>query len=309
MPSRSLPLFVLLCVFAQRAGFAAEKNGFTIDDPLVPIDEIVSGGPPRDGIPSLENPQFAPAAEANFLRARDRVLGLKFNGVTRAYPIRILNYHEIVNDTLDGAPVVITYCPLCGSGMAFAANVDGRQFEFGVSGLLYNSDVLMYDRQTGSLWSQLKTMAVTGPMKGARLTTLALSHTSWSDWQRRHPETAVLTTETGYRRDYRADPYPNYGKSGRLYFPVAETSNQYPRKELVMGLEIDERFKAYPFRELRDGPARFSDEFRERRFDVLFDKEHRTARIVDANGEEIPTTIAFWFAWYAFHPDTEVYTN
>lgn len=309
MPSRFLPLFMLLCVFAQDAGFAAEKNGFTIDDPLVPLDEIVSGGPPRDGIPSLENPQFAPAAEANFLRARDRVLGLTFNGVTRAYPIRILNYHEIVNDTLDGAPVVITYCPLCGSGMAFAAIVDGRRFEFGVSGLLYNSDVLMYDRQTGSLWSQLKTMAVTGPMKGTRLETLALSHTSWSDWQRRHPDTDVLTTETGYRRDYRADPYPNYGKSGRLYFPVAETSDRYPRKELVMGLEIDEQFKAYPFRELRDGPARFSDEFRGRRFDVLFDKEHQTARIVDANGEETPTTIAFWFAWYAFHPDTEVYTN
>jgi hypothetical protein len=146
-------------------------------------------------------------------------------------------------------------------------------------------------------------------MKGTRLETLALSHTSWSDWQRRHPDTDVLTTETGYRRDYRADPYPNYGKSGRLYFPVAETSDRYPRKELVMGLEIDEQFKAYPFRELRDGPARFSDEFRGRRFDVLFDKEHQTARIVDANGEETPTTIAFWFAWYAFHPDTEVYTN
>jgi len=288
---------------------AASKNGFPVDNALVPVDEIVSGGPPRDGIPSLEDPGFVAADEAAFLKDRDRVLGLALNGVTRAYPIRILNYHEIVNDTLNGEPIVITFCPLCGSGMAFAATLDGRRFEFGVSGLLYNSDVLMYDRQTGSLWSQLKSLAVTGPMKGTRLTPVALSHTTWSDWRRRHPASEVLTTDTGYRRDYRADPYPNYGRSGKLYFPVAESSDQYRRKELVMGLELDEQFKAYPFEELEKGPERFKDQFQGRQFEVLFDEENRSARVLDADGAEIPTTIAFWFAWYAFHPDTEIHTN
>lgn len=288
---------------------AASKNGFDVDGALVPVDEIVNGGPPRDGIPSLERPAFVSAGDANFLKNRDRVLGLSLNGVTRAYPIRILNYHEIVNDVVSGEPVVITFCPLCGSGMAFAATIDGAQFEFGVSGLLYNSDVLMYDRQTGSLWSQLKTTAITGPMKGSRLTPLPLSHTTWADWRERHPDSEVLTTNTGYRRDYRVDPYPNYGRSGKLYFPVAETNDSYRRKALVMGLELDGKFKAYPFDELKKGPDLFTDEFQGHSFDVLFDARNRTARILDDTGTEIPTTIAFWFAWYAFHPDTDIYTN
>jgi len=302
-------LLAMLVTSIPSVCVGASKNGFPVDGALVPVEEIVSGGPQKDGIPSLENPAFVTAAEATFLNGRDRVLGISLNGVTRAYPIRILNYHEIVNDTLNGEPIVITYCPLCGSGMAFEATVDGRAFEFGVSGLLYNSDVLMYDRLTGSLWSQLKSMAVTGPMKGTRLTPVVLSHTSWADWRRRYPQSEVLTTDTGYRRDYRVDPYPSYGRSGKLYFPVAETSTRYRRKELVMGLEIDEQFKAYALIELEKGPGRFTDEFQGREFEVLFDAENRTARILDGNGNEIPTTIAFWFAWYAFHPDTEIYTR
>ena len=286
---------------------AASKNGFKLDGALIPADQIVSGGPPRDGIPSLEEPQFVAAKKAGFLDDRDRVLGLALNGIARAYPIRILNYHEIVPDKLGNDRVVITYCPLCGSGMAFAATLDGRRFEFGVSGLLYNSDVLLYDRQTGSLWSQLKAQAVTGRMRGTRLTPLALSHTTWADWKRRHPDSEVLTTDTGYLRSYRMDPYPNYSRSGRLYFPVAESNSAYRRKEPVMGLEINERFKAYAFAELAAGPERFTDEFQGQRFEVVFDAKHQTARIIAADGIEIPTTIAFWFAWYAFHPDTAIY--
>jgi hypothetical protein len=286
---------------------AASKNGFKLDGALIPADQIVSGGPPRDGIPSLEEPEFVAAKKAGFLDDRDRVLGLALNGIARAYPIRILNYHEIVNDKLGNDRVVITYCPLCGSGMAFKATLDGRRFEFGVSGLLYNSDVLLYDRQTGSLWSQLKAQAVTGRMRGTRLTPLALSHTTWADWKRRHPDSEVLTTDTGYLRSYRMDPYPNYSRSGRLYFPVAESNSAYRRKEPVMGLEINERFKAYPFAELAAGPERFTDEFQGQRFEVVFDAKHQTARIIAADGIEIPTTIAFWFAWYAFHPDTAIY--
>jgi len=307
MATRLTHSIILLIASVPLVCTAASKNGFSLNNALIPAEEIVSGGPQRDGIPSLDDPKFVAADRAGFLKDRDRVLGISLNGIARAYPIRILNYHEIVNDVLGGKPVVITYCPLCGSGMAFAATHGGRRFEFGVSGLLYNSDVLMYDRQTGSLWSQLKTQAVTGRMRGTRLTPLALSHTTWADWKRRHPESEVLSTDTGYLRSYRADPYPNYGRSGQLYFPVAESSNEYRRKELVMGLELNERFKAYPFKELEQGPARFTDEFQGRRIEVIFDAQNRTARIVDANAVEIPTTLAFWFAWYAFHPDTKVH--
>jgi len=288
---------------------ATSKNGFRLDDTLVPSREILNGGPPRDGIPSLDNPQFVAADDATFLKPRDRVLGLAYNGVFRAYPVRILNYHEIVNDVLHGKPIVVSYCPLCGSGMAFASDFMDKRFQFGVSGLLYNSDVLMYDRQTKSLWSQLKRLAISGPMKSTRLESLPVSHTTWRDWKQRHPQTQVLTTETGFRRNYRANPYPNYGRSGRLYFPVARESKLYKRKTVVMGLEIDGKFKAYTFPELHKGPERFSDAFQGRQFSVYYDKDNDTARVIEEDGNEIPTTMAFWFAWYAFHPDTEIYTS
>ncbi|MFQ5548433.1 MAG: DUF3179 domain-containing protein [Woeseia sp.] len=287
---------------------AKSRNGFVLDDALVPVDEILHGGPQRDGIPSLDHPKFVSAMDAEFLGSPDRVLGIEVDGIARAYPVRILNYHEIVNDSIGGQAILITYCPLCGSGMAFVASIGGRRHEFGVSGLLYNSDVLLYDRETNSLWSQIKKTAVTGPMKGTMLHTLPLSHTSWREWRARYPDTLVLSTDTGFRRDYNVNPYGDYGRHARLYFPVAHRDRRYHPKSTVLGLEVDGRFKAYPFDELEQGPARFSDEFQGRRFEVIYDRNNQTARIVDAEGNQITTLLAFWFAWYAFHPDTEVYS-
>lgn len=289
------------------AASAESKNGFRIDNALIPVNDIRKGGPPRDGIPSLDDPVFVSAEDATYLSGRDRVLGISINGFAHAYPIRILNYHEIVNDIVGGTAVAIIYCPLCGSGTAFEATINGRSYEFGVSGLLYNSDVLMYDRNTGSLWSQLMVQAVTGPMKGTRLQQLPLSHTSWQEWTERYPETRVLSNKTGYSRNYKVDPYPNYGRDGKLYFPVTHSSKKYRRKEIVMGLEIDGQFKAYPFKELKKGESRFDDEFAGAKFSVEFDAKHRTARVVKADGSEISTITAFWFAWYAFHPETDVF--
>jgi len=123
----------------------------------------------------------------------------------------------------------------------------------------------------------------------------------------RYPETRVLSNKTGYSRNYKVDPYPNYGRDGKLYFPVTHSSKKYRRKEIVMGLEIDGQFKAYPFKELKNGESRFDDEFAGAKFSVEFDAKHRTARVVKADGSEIPTITAFWFAWYAFHPETDVF--
>jgi len=301
-----LPLMSLLASTDPVA--VSQKNGFILDNALIPSDQIMSGGPGRDGIPSLDNPTFVNASSATSLSPKDRVLGIEINGVARAYPIRILNYHEIVNDIVGGEAIVITYCPLCGSGMAFKAEINGKDLEFGVSGLLYNSDVLLYDRQSGSLWSQILRTAVTGSMKGTRLNAVPLSHTTWRDWQTRHPQTEVLSTDTGYRRNYRANPYPNYGRSGKLYFPVSEESRLYKRKSMIMGLEVDGQFKAYPFEELENGSTPFTDEFNGERFEVRYDHTNQTAQIFTDGGDEVPTLIAFWFAWYAFHPEGEVYT-
>jgi hypothetical protein len=308
-PGYSLIRFWLtgLLLLMLSTASAESMNGFRLDNASIPVNDIKKGGPPRDGIPSLDDPVFVAADDAAYLKGRDRVLGVSINGVARAYPIRILNYHEIVNDVVGGTAVVITYCPLCGSGTAFEATVDDRKYEFGVSGLLYNSDVLMYDRNTNSLWSQLMVQSVTGPMQGTRLKQLPLSHTSWREWVERHPETQVLSSKTGYSRNYRVDPYPNYGRDGKLYFPVTQSNNKYRRKEIVMGLEIDGRFKAYPFKELKKGAHSFDDEFVGKKFIVKFDANNQTARVLKADGSEIPTTMAFWFAWYAFHPATDVY--
>jgi len=300
-------LIVLLTSMASAASLADSKNGFELDHALVPAEEILHGGPARDGIRSLDYPAFVAADDAGFLKSRDRVLGIELNGVARAYPIRILNYHEIVNDAFGGHAVVVTYCPLCISGIAFDAKIGGTRLEFGVSGLLYNSDVLLYDRQTGSLWSQIEKTAITGSMKGTRLNSFPMTHTTWRDWIARNPDTEVLSDQTGFRVDYKTDPYLEYSRAGKLMFPVSEENSKYRRKSLVLGLEIDGQFKAYPFSELNKSPKVFVDEFQGREFEVRYDKRNKTASISDENGRELPSLISYWFAWFAFHPETEVY--
>ena len=142
------------------------KNGFALDNSLIPPSEIHSGGPPRDGIPSIDKPKFITTTQATFMRAKDRVVSVEIGKETRAYPLRILVWHEIVNDHIGNMDIVVTYCPLCGTAMVFNRNNTGKTRTFGVSGLLYNSDMLMYDRETKSLWSQLMMQAISGPATG-----------------------------------------------------------------------------------------------------------------------------------------------
>lgn len=297
----------LLTLTTVPAASADSVNGFDLGNTSIPRDEIHHGGPPRDGIPAIDEPRFLEADSAGFLAPDDRIMGMDHNGVAKAYPIKILNYHEVVNDDFNGEGVVISFCPLCGTGMAFSAGIDGRKTDFGVSGLLYNSDVLLYDRRTESLWSQIMAEAVSGPMVGAKLEHLPASHTTWRDWRKRHPDTVVLSTDTGYNRDYNRTPYAGYEDSDRVWFPVANRDARYHSKELVIGLELDGGVKAYPFAELSQHDTPFQDEVAGRRISVHFDALNRTGRVLDESGNEIPTVIAFWFAWAAFHPDTEVF--
>jgi hypothetical protein len=192
--------------------------------------------------------------------------------------------------------------------MAFLATVDGRALRFGVSGLLYNNDVLLYDRGSESLWSQLMKQAVSGPMRGKRLEQIIMAHTTWADWRRRYPDTQVLSTDTGYRRDYGRSPYAGYSSSKALYFPLAGLDRRYHPKEQVIGVSLDGQHKAYPFVELARSSGELGDRFAGRRLRIQFDPVNRTGRILDGRGEEIPSTIAYWFAWQAFHPHSAVYT-
>ncbi|WP_369600847.1 DUF3179 domain-containing protein [Hahella sp. SMD15-11] len=283
-------------------------NGFVIDDPLVPAQEILPGGPPRDGIPALTLPPTTTSGEADWLAPRDRVLGFEHGGEARAYPVRLLNYHEIVNDRVGGEPVLITFCPLCGTGMGFRPVVNGKPLEFGVSGLLYNSDLLMYDRATESLWSQIEGRAINGPMKGTRLERLFITHTTWGQWREAHPGTRVLALDTGYWRDYTRSPYGSYEESENLYFPVSHLDRRFHPKDVVLGVEWQGKALAFPLRTLaRTGRSRLTYTWHGQTFEVLHDVEARTAEVRLPDGTRPDQMLVYWFAWAAFHPDTDVY--
>lgn len=286
---------------------AQEMNGFDLKDSLVPYLQINFGGPEKDGIPAIDKPDFLAAGFAAFLKNDDEVLGIVRGKTARAYPIRILNWHEVVNDRIDGAPVVISFCPLCGTGMAFDARVNGRELSFGVSGLLYNSDVLLYDRQTNSLWSQLLAQAISGPLKGSRLAMLPLTQTTWADWRRLHPDTAVLSTNTGSARPYLRNPYDGYEESEDLMFPVAFRAAGFHPKERVLGVKVAGRSKAYPFVELGKSPAEFRDRVGDANLAIRFDRQTRRATAHGEDGRQIPAVVGYWFAWHAFNPATEIY--
>jgi len=283
-------------------------SGFNYSKHSIPVDEIFAGGPAKDGIPALSQPKFVAAKNAkHYMKDEDRVLGLARNGQAKAYPIKILNWHEIVNDTIGSQAVVVTFCPLCGTGMVFDGKINGKNLTFGVSGLLYQSDMLLYDRKTDSLWSQIKGEAVTGPMTGARLKLLSSTQTTWGTWKKMHPETMVLSQKTGYRRDYDRDPYMGYYTSSRLMFGVKNRNEAYHPKERVIGLELGGEFKAYPFSELAKAKQPVTDQLNGASIKVIFDKQSQTAVIQDSKGKELPSVVGFWFAWFAFHPETKVF--
>ena len=297
---------ILVYKFAAAVGPA---NGFDLSNSILPLEDILHGGPPRDGIPALSNPKLIVPEKADYLEPADRVVGISLDGAARAYPIAILNWHEIVNDEIAGRRFAITYCPLCGTAVAFDANIDGQASDFGVSGLLYNSDVLLYDRDTESLWSQIMGQSVSGKRVGTALTALPINHTTWRDWLRRHPDTLVLSDDTGHLRDYQRDPYAGYEQSRYTYFAVNNKApDNYHPKEIIVGLGVDGIYKAYPFIELdKQGKSRFSDTINGSRFDFDWDSTNRSVTITDAGGRQVAGIQGYWFAWFAFHPDTLVF--
>ena len=266
-------LFLVSFSFADKFN---EKvlNGFNLSNSTIPTSKILSGGPPRDGIPSLDNPKFVSANQANFLTAPDRVLGIVINDEARAYPIKILNWHEIVNDVIRGIPIVITYCPLCGSGIVYHSRINGTNHTFGVSGLLYNSDVLLYDRQTKTLWSQILSKAISGSLVNTKINIIPSSHTNWQTWKKKHPKTKVLSTNTDYDRNYNRSPYGNYDKNRSLYFQVDAQSKKYHPKERVLGITINGKHKSYAFAELaRHKQSPLHDTFAGKQLIISFDAQ------------------------------------
>ena len=288
---------------------ASVKNGFDLTDSIIPHNQIFQGGPPRDGIPSIDSPKFITSDQADFMKPKELVLGVVSEGQAKAYPIHILNWHEIVNDSIGSNHFVVSYCPLCGTGMVFSARLDGSLMTFGVSGLLYNSDVLLYDRQTGSLWSQVMRKSISGKLKGKQLKQIPAMHTTWENWLERYPQTKVLSRETGAIRNYERDPYSGYELTEHTYFPVTNKApRDYHPKERVLGVTVNGVFKAYPFVELaKNNKVKFTDSIAGKKLTIHWDNKNATGWATDNTGREYPVTIAYWFAWYAFHPKTLVF--
>lgn len=303
----------LLVVLSGTAN-AVKKNGFDLDNATIPIAEIRRGGPLRDAIFALTNPEFVILDQSEGISGDERVLGVTISGISRAYPIRYLTVHEIVNDVIGSQHYAVSYCPLCGSGIAFATNLDLSSgplaLNFGVSGLLYNSDLLMYDRNTESLWSQISGHAVSGKLVGIELPRIPVRHTTLSKWREVHPDTQIMKPDGRFKASYRRNPYPGYEKSRQLYFPVnVDVPKQFHPKEMVLGLKIDGIYKAYPYSELEKlGETTISDRLGGKRVTIEWDTQAWSAVARGAEGRLLPATSMYWFAWFAFHPKTDVFT-
>ncbi|MFN2389814.1 MAG: DUF3179 domain-containing (seleno)protein [Actinomycetota bacterium] len=217
--------------------------------PLIDPGDIASGGVPQDGIPPLDDPSFEAVEEVGWLSDREPVIALEVDGDARAYPLQIMTWHEIVNDTVGGVPASITFCPLCNTAYAFVRPaVEGEVTTFGTSGRLYNSNLLMYDRATESLWVQALGEAVVGPLTGAVLERLPARITSWASFARAFPDGRVLSRATGHDRRYGDNPYPGYDDVGNQPFLfTGEVDGRLAAVERVLGVETEAEIVAYPY--------------------------------------------------------------
>lgn len=331
----------------------------------VPLDEIYfdtfDGGSVRlsestpqlrtrllDAIPPIDTPVYGDVSSGDWLAPEDLVVGYVAGDVPHAYPFKILNFHEIVNDDLAGLPVLVSYCPLCRSAVVYDRRVDDRVLSFGNTSALYESDLVMVDRNTGSYWWQVAGRAIVGPLTGTSLTPLPSVVSTWSDWVMLHPETLVLTRETGFSRPYERDSFASYEDfldSGEFIFPVTEAARD-PRlraADVVVGIQVGEEIVAYPVATLKapvndrvagtavvvipgDGGAAVFE--RTIDGDVL-EFEADAGRVLDTNtGSEwradglavsgplkgrrldsVPTRTTFWFAFVGAFPGVEIRTR
>ena len=238
------------------SGLDMHRNGDVPDGvpaPLVGFDEIRSGGPPPDGIPPIDDPKFVTVDDVDFLADNEPVLVLEIDGDARAYPVQIMTWHEIVNDTVGGVPVTVSYCPLCNSAVAYDRRLDDRVLDFGTSGLLYNSALVMYDRQTETLWSHFTGEGIVGELTGTDLDVYPLATVSWKTFREADPDGVVLSRDTGFSRDYGRNPYPGYDDvDGVPFLFQGEVDGRYTALTRIVGVEAGDAAVGIPLADLRE---------------------------------------------------------
>ncbi len=320
---------------------------------LVPVfeskirwDEIVWGGVKKDGIPALTNPVMISGQSANYLKSKDEIFGIKVNGKSHAYPLKILNWHEMLNGVIGGESISLSYCVLCGSAVLYFTQEEKVNYTFGTSGLLYRSNKLMYDHQTNSLWSQIKGEPVLGPLvnKNIKMKRGAVARTTWQKWLKQNPTTLVPDIKTGFDRDYKKNSaYKNYFKSSDTMFPVPWRDKRLDAKDWVFGLILNNTQKAYPLKFLKKKKV-ITDIVGGKKIVLLINAKSLSVRayaskstnfetlgsentlvdrkkniwsiaedflILESNPEirleRLPGHLSYWFAWYAFFRDTLIW--
>jgi len=294
---------------AQKVGQTVTGSGdFDFNENTPGYDNYIKlsqGCPFKDCIPSIDDPKFELVDKANeWLKDTDVVFVVEYKSKVRAYPQRIMSWHELVNDEIEGEPILISFCPLCGSALAFERMVDGKTLEFGVSGKLHNNDLVIYDRATNSLWQQITTEAIVGEHFGKKLSQISMSGMLWGEFRDEFKKAEVLSRETGHIRDYDRYPYGNYEEDISTFFPVEGgiDSTIHP-KEVVYGVLVKDLAKAYQEKDIKS-KNKITDEIKGVRIEILYNKGNVKFK---ADGKEIPGTRLFWFAWKAFYPDTDLY--
>jgi hypothetical protein len=258
---------------------------------LIPKDEVFDGGPGRDGIPSIDNPQFTNVTNASYLNDNDLVIGLKIDGVIRAYPHPILDWHEIVNDELSGTKIALTYCPLTGSAIAWNRDGLAGGSTFGVSGLLFNSNLIPYDRGSQSNWSQMMVRSVNGNLIGKEIETTQVLETTYKTWREMYPGSKILSTNTGFSRSYGTYPYGGYRTNNDLLFPVNFEDNRLHKKARVLGLIAGEISIAYPISSFGNDVAVVNSDFgglkhvviasEGKNFAIAFNRKHDDGTVLE----------------------------
>ena len=317
------PLVFLLVAMLSIGTAHAQPSGWQSEFPLtdwqtrsVAFDEIMSGGPPRDGIPSIDAPSFRPVAEIDDLGADEPVLSVAINGDARAYPLRIMTWHEIVNDTVGGMPVAVTYCPLCNSGIVFDRTVDGTVLDFGTTGRLRNSDLVMYDRQTETWWQQFLGEGIIGAQTGVRLNMVPARLESWRLFAERHPDGQVLVPNQASGRAYGRNPYVAYDSSARPFLYRGDYDG--PGGPLSRVVAVGDQ--AWLLSTLRDAGAIEAGDLiltwtpgQNSALDTSRIDQGRDVgnvvvqrRLADGNLEDVAYDVPFAFAFAAFHPEATI---
>jgi hypothetical protein len=300
----TLALAALAIAAPQRA--EPVKNGFDLATARVPVSEIRAGGPSRDGIRSVDDPSWvAPQEARDWVSPRNPVVGVVLGGEARTVPLHLIEYHQVVNATLAGQPVAITYDPLTGVPRAWERRAGDTTLEFGVSGLVHNGSFLMYDRQTESLWVQFSGRAISGPLAGRELQRLRVRLEPLAAWLSRHPDAAVMERPAPRRIDYRYSPFTAYLASETIPFPVKARDDAHHPKEMALGVQADGVARAYLSSAVTAAGGRVRDEVAGHTLELVYDVEE--AVFSWEAPPELRVTQGFWFAWKAFHPDTTVW--